>query len=919
MIVRNIPKSFVLCLVLLMLSACGGGGSGGESESSGSNAGESNTSGSNTGGSNSGGAGAPPQSDPIQQAKQTGNPALLPNDVSELEQRILDTIAAERTELQDLHTILFGNDAISFEPGRNSRFFDLKSFTAAKQVIIGNQGHTFITTSEANDTRTVAIGSNAIVDLNNGGNAGFAQPMVNLLDWLLAPHNLGSTSADNIKVALMLMSNSNMNATQNWLQGTFSNITVTRCTDQAQLNNCLADANLIITGASNLMTEQAVTAALNLAVTNHQSLLYTHDGSWNSTVLTNPILEYFGVSTQAPGSAGNYFSQDAASWTSASQMRTATSTLAQIANLVTRFKNNSFSFNISDCADDNNSCSNVPAYASEFLTDTEQLRNTVKAYDEAATDIFALQDEYPLEKLLILLADQYRQSVTFPMTKTSTDTRQFLRSYFADNLVYSSRQYNPVESDLGNFSRTDFSHITPVSKTVNMVSRTSFRAAGVYALPGQTVSVTRTDNNSGVAVTVFVNTQRSSATQHMAPANGYNRPKYLQSHHMPLATGQTLEFTSPYGGPVQIGFADTGTAVSFQFSNVGVHPYWQTGDNDAAFSAALASNAYDWAEIATEHFELHQTTSKMQQTFSDARWPTPSTLEYIITRHHHNYHKVLSGYQGEDIDVVNEIHDFASANGYSIPTYSSVQHFNGDQQSCGYGCSGNPYDAAWAFEGLGHGDLHEVGHNFESGRFKFNGFEGHATTNFYSYYVKSRAYAEEGYAYNCQSLPFSTMLADLQTSQTQPNPSAYMAARGYSAWNYGVALVIEMMMHAESKGALNNGWHLIPRMHLLEGAFNAADNNDSDWVATRASLGFSLYSRSDALNISNTDWLLVAASYSTGLDYRPFLDLFGLSYSQLASNQVAALGNQAVDKAFYVPASNDGYCAGLTGHSKHSY
>jgi len=33
MIVRNIPKSFVLCLVLLMLSACGGGGSGGESNS----------------------------------------------------------------------------------------------------------------------------------------------------------------------------------------------------------------------------------------------------------------------------------------------------------------------------------------------------------------------------------------------------------------------------------------------------------------------------------------------------------------------------------------------------------------------------------------------------------------------------------------------------------------------------------------------------------------------------------------------------------------------------------------------------------------------------------------------------------------------------------------------------------------------
>ncbi len=37
---------------------------------------------------------------------------------------------------------------------------------------------------------------------------------------------------------------------------------------------------------------------------------------------------------------------------------------------------------------------------------------------------------------------------------------------------------------------------------------------------------------------------------------------------------------------------------------------------------------------------------------------------------------------------------------------------------------GNPYDAYWSFSPLGHGDLHELGHGLEKGRFRFSGWEG---------------------------------------------------------------------------------------------------------------------------------------------------------------------------------------------------
>ena len=69
------------------------------------------------------------------------------------------------------------------------------------------------------------------------------------------------------------------------------------------------------------------------------------------------------------------------------------------------------------------------------------------------------------------------------------------------------------------------------------------------------------------------------------------------------------------------------------------------------------------------------------------------------------------------IITIPEITDFINQKAWPLPERNVVQHFNADKPTCGYGCSGNPYDAGWAFAPLGHGDLHEVGHNHERGTF----------------------------------------------------------------------------------------------------------------------------------------------------------------------------------------------------------
>lgn len=854
-----------------------------------------------------------PDDDLIEKAVATGNPTYLPSEASMLELRIQTLITKESDSTQSLLQEIFSDDPVLFNPGRSSRFFYPNDLASVTEVVVGNKGHVFVTAFNDKSYRAVAIGDDVLDEMPGGEHSEFQQPMKKLVHWLVAPFNSTSEDIQERKFALMLMSNSEMTNAENWLNANFTTSTVVRCTDENTLTSCINSMNVVITGSDPDMALNKVLEAMDMATAKNKSILYLHNKSWNSSELTNPILEYFGVSTQEPGSAGNYFSQDAANWESSRAMFSETNTLLGIQSLVEKFQKKTFSFNISDCTEGENSCSAAPAFKTEFLTTAQRLKQLINSLDNKALDIFH-EEGYFLEKHLILLGDKYRETVSFPLSRDSSDTYDYLKSFFADHLVYYSREFNPTQTDLGNFSRTDFSHINALNTTVNLVSRERFRAAGIYALPGQTFRVERTDNLMDVNATIFINTQRDGSVHHM-DNDEYNRPKFIQSPKLSIDSGETIYVTSPYGGPIQVGFSDQGSVLKFRFSQVGEHPFWRVGDDDTEFLNALSANHYDWAEIATEHFEIHSKTEKMLNTLEGSLWNTPKKLEYFISKYHHNYHKILSGYRGENIGVVDEIHDFAQQKGYAIPEYKQVQHMNADQAACGYGCSGNPYDAFWSFEVLGHGDLHEVGHNFESGRFRFYGMDGHAVTNFYSYYVKSRAYTEEGVAHNCQNLPFDSILNDIEDSQNEADPLVYMANLAYSSWSQGATLMVQLMMHAESEGKLNNGWHMIPRLHLLEFSFETADNNEEDWDLARNSLGFASYSRDEALAIDRNDWLLISSSFVTGLDFRPFFDLVGQAYSVKASDQVASLNFPKVAKGFYLPDSNNAYCDKLQGHA----
>lgn len=891
-------KLVALFLLSLALTGCGGSSSTSE---------DPNTVGTPNIENNEQDAGSTTTSDSdaekIKKAMATGDASLLPDSVTPLENQLLNSISQQRQATDELFNHVYGEETIQYTPGIHSQFFMFQQLGGAYPLIQGNSGSTLAAATEYNNQRNAAFGTNIIRSLQEGSYAQYEPQFKRLLSWLLKRDNV--SAADPATIKLSLMDSTTAQRTTQWLTQHYPQWEVTSCLDTATLATCISRADLIITGSNpnNPMSSSlisTVTSTLKKAQSNGAALLYIHLHSWNSSALSNPVANIMNLSMQGPGGPGNYFSNDAANWDNYPQMLADHSPIDSISQLVTGLtSSNGFSFDIASCT------GNCSEFESEFSKAANQLKRYIARQDSQNINIFAEQG-FEFEKQLILLADVYRQTIRYPMGP-STDTSTFMKAYFSDYLVYNSRNVNPAQADLGSFGRSDFSHVTPSTKTLQLLSKRHFRSAGVYAIPGQPFTVTRHDN-SDLNVSVFINTQRAGST-HEFNKNGYSRPKFLQSTKVAIKPGQTITLTSPYGGPIQLGYNKNDQNVALTFTNIGEHAYWASSADNDSFTAKLEAGDFDWAEIATASFEVHSQLNKMRNSIGGT-WATAADLAQATETYTHNYPHVLAGFQGPGIDVVPEIHDFANNNGWEVPVLDLVKHMNADQATCGAGCSGNPYDAYWAFGPTSHGDIHELGHGLEKGKFRFAGWDGHASTNPYSYYSKSKYAAATNTSSSCQSLPSAAMFETLQESLRESDPFAYMQAANLTSWSQGAALYIQMMMAAQEQGALIDGWHLLARLHLLLNEYNKADNNDTEWSARRNTLGFNGMDRATATALNNNDWLAISISYVTGYNYSDFLTMWGLAISDDTKAFILSQGYPAMPLKFYQTSGND-YCEGL--------
>jgi hypothetical protein len=158
-------------------------------------------------------------------------------------------------------------------------------------------------------------------------------------------------------------------------------------------------------------------------------------------------------------------------------------------------------------------------------------------------------------------------------------------------------------------------------------------------------------------------------------------------------------------------------------------------------------------------------------------------------------------------------------------------------------------------------------------------------------------------------MPFKTLYEMIQRSVGNADVEGFLKTNLWDKAGLGeqYLLKIQAMMHAQKMGKVENGWHVLARVHILEREMRRAKQ---DWEAKKASVGFDRYSLDEINAIKNNDWLIIAYSYAAGLDYTNYFDMMGIPYTQKARDQIASFGFEVVANALFKSESL-AYCSSM--------
>ncbi|MFO1275242.1 MAG: ImpA family metalloprotease [Sphaerotilus natans] len=911
-----------------LLAACGGGGEASETSS-----------------------GAAPQAraqavvDPVTAATGTGDASGVT--LAQVMSATRTLLAAQPAEYAAIKQALFGLNAdgsrgpgtlgpLDWNPSHDSVWFSLLDTTQNRPILVSNWSYKggnagtpsvlAVAGTLPSGTRYAAFGGNP---LGVRGNAATDQLMQRTIAWLTR-----RTSFAGLKVVTAHLPGTETywfpheGRTRSWLASTFPGVTINgittnpatqadnRC-DGDRLDACLQGAHLLVIGREQgpqAYDGPTVMKAVQAAQSRGIPVLYLHHYR-DSNDLSGRLLEQFGLTV-----TNNYWADNGLQAFDAATLPAMPAGLGAVQALVDRLDRGTFTSTWSGCASSYGrvGCSGDATYMAEFGTPAGALRTALRELDASGRAIFSTAG-YRLEKLLVLLGDKYREPVSYPMSKLRNGA-DFYRAHFSDIVSFQHRPYAAVAKNLGNFSGAIPATTPALTRTVTVtlpVSGTRDVMTGLYVMPGRRIKIVRTDAGTG-AVRVGINMLRDTTWVFNEPS-GLDRPTQLASPRAALVAGQPKVVTSAYGGPLflHVDAAASGAqTVTVQVSGVTTHPVLRDATDPAqvaAFQAELAATPTNWVGLATDTLTLHSTLPNFRQSLAlyggDLSRLVAETWSYTIQDTYE-----LAGFNAAtpgQYRLSPEVAAFCSAQGWDCTGTQHrrdvMQHVISDvHATCGSGCSGNPYDQDWAFQPLGWGESHEIGHNLQRSRLNIHGGQsGEVSNNIFPVHKRMR--------YNLTPAGLASPLVDrsgtgkavfdtLKAAQasTDPVAAAYAAIWSDPAYaaNNSARLMFyrQLVEHARHHNpALGDGWALMTLLHLLDRNFDA---NKVNWPAVAASYGFGTYA-SFPSSISGNDFMLVAASFIVGRDLRPLFDLWGVTYTATAAAQVAAHGRTPVEPLLF--------------------
>ncbi len=622
----------------------------------------------------------------------------------------------------------------------------------------------------------------------------------------------------------------------------------------------------------------------------------------DQSAMLAPLYLEMGLAT-----SGNYWSKRQAKDLNIDEIANEDATLAAVKLLLTDLDTGNFDTSVlNDCPGNFLNCK-TDAFLVAFKTRANWYRDNAIALDSNSLNIFA-KNNFDLMKAGLLLADKYRSQIDYPIAYD--EHAQWQQALFADWLVSYIRPNNLAQPDLGEFvssagsltKGTQAHYAYPETgaelKTISVPYSGQWTTTGWYALPGQTIKLTRLDASSA-NVKVKLNYHRPN-TNRAYQHHIYRAPLELMQQRLTLVADKPLEFSTPYGGPIYLYISGNGSLdIDVTAQGITKHPTIMNFSDEeqiATFNERLENTELPHVDLRTDGAEQHLRRDRFTNAIKGDVADVNTLLSYIVNDHINNVYG-LAGFklQGKTLSESLPTDVLSICQGLfgedcidnSLHTRTTIQHANYDQNAhCGSGCSGNPWDAGWDINPTGWGDNHELGHNLQTNRLNvqyateantnnwtgYSSRAGENSNNIFPYYVKWKThYLRDGNTdiikdghMNHKDLfyVFMSDVAGIKDSNNQrviygascnlissgsDRYTALWESNEYAVYNsYRMAFYIQMALKAHgmtmSEGStLDNGFNIFTLLYQHSRIFGQYANNATNWETNRAKLGFSLF------------------------------------------------------------------------------
>ncbi len=835
--------------------------------------------------------------------------ALMTGNATELG---LDTIArrlgrasralreAQETRLASLWT---GVDS-AYDPTRWSNYVRPMNWEVAQPFIVGDDGHVLASFSIANGGRSAGYGVNVLGQFADSENEAHRPAFVRLVKWLLTG-DANAPLPTPLTVTFAGLSSANEAAAG--LQAAGVTFTRSACNNVA----CASDSQLLVVG-DQLAVSDTLEASIRAHLTAGLPVLYVHDinSGWPDSPSGRQLLA--AMSLELVPEPGNYFAQDkvAAGRSAEALLETARGFDVLAQQVATDAWRTDFDWSRCTSSVGATSCSDVPGLTT-WTGDVDALRAAIDGFSASARDVFATPDTTVL-RLWSLWADVQRRGRHYPLDKVTQPAR-FQAAFIADAVVPYVRQFAPAQSDLGTYAGPAQLAMKPSTTDeavrVTLPAGSGFTIVGRMAVPGVTLQATLVDA-AGASVALALNTQRTGSTRAW-DTDGFNRPRFLTSPKIPLSEGRTLAIVGPYGGTLQLHYADAtpGSVVTLRLRAVAQHPYLDetaVGDLAAArvaFIAALNAGGADWAELKLNGVEVHTRVDKLREVVTDEY--ANDTERYLreINALFFEDAYLLAGFALPNQPLPARVLAQCQTLGWDCTNATwhrppGVQHINVDVSAhCGAGCSGNPYDQSWGLAPRGWGESHELGHNLQTFRV-YDDRSSEVSNQLFPLHKNWRLFREFADDREADRVDYRAAFDAIVAGKAAANPIDGVYQRAWADPEYAAQNGLRMAFFtqwvhywAQRENDPARGWDIWTLAYLHERIVAKAT-----WADVKVSVGYSTYATRPELD--DNDALLIALSWVTQRDQRATFALWGITTTMGAQAQVSAWG-LAAEPAFF--------------------